>query len=410
MREKIEIFLKNTIPITIIKQVPINNDTYLLIIGSFNQINIKNFRNHKSSCFDFCNTINILVGKNAQGKTNVLEAIHILCTTKSFRYYKDEELINLDENFSKIEAQAEVRGICKTFEARYSRDGKKCLLINGKRITKSSDFVGSINVSVLCPEDIMLIQGDGSFRRRYLDIALSQVDKVYLDKLIKYQKILKNKNYLLKMIKLGKETRASLDPWEEQMYQISPVIFKKRNDFIDKVKKEANKVHYFLSSSKENLVVRYQDSVLKGKDTEIEEYEVVLRNSGKKLREEEIARGTTVLGPHRDDVAIEINGMSVKHYGSQGQQRTAAISLRLAEVGYIQEEINEFPILLVDDIFSELDDRRKEYLMHLLKRETQMFMTGTRLSEFEQLVPYARVFNIEKGEIIAGGYHESSNE
>lgn len=359
-----------------------------------------NFRNHTKSEFKFSDSVNIFIGNNAQGKTNILEAIHILCTAKSFRTHKDDELIQIGESNARIIASAISKEINRNFNIYYPKNEKKTLMLNGKKIMKYSSFIGSVNVSVLCPEDILLIQGDASYRRRFIDIILCQIDKVYLDYLTRYHKVIKHKNHQLKLIKSGKGNMTSLDPWNEQIEFLSPLIFKKRSDFVMELNIFAHNIHYFLTNSSESIDIRYINSVSNDIIENERAYAEALKVKQKKISSEEVMRGMALIGPHRDELRIRINNISAKHFGSQGQQRTTAISMRLAEMEYLRQQMSEYPILLIDDIFSELDDNRKTFLMQLLNCETQMFLTGTRISEFSALADRARIFNIRKGKVV----------
>jgi DNA replication and repair protein RecF len=361
---------------------------------------INNFRNYRKESLVFSEAVNLFIGNNAQGKTNILEALHILSTSKSFRTHKDDELIMAGEDSARIEATAQIMNNSRNFQIRYPRAQKKILNLNGKKIVKLSEFLGAINISVLSPDDIFIIRGDSSFRRRFLDIILCQIDKVYLDDLIRFQKTLKNKNFLLKAIKAGKEKYSALEPWNLQIAKYSVNIVNKRNKLAQYIDKNANIIHNILSNSMENLSLVYQDSVFNGQEIDFDGYEKALLNKQKRVQADELARGIALVGPHRDELALAINGMNIKQFGSQGQQRSVAISLRLAETEFIRSEKGEYPILLIDDIFAELDDPRKEYLMKLLRKDTQIFLTGTRISEFSSLVPQAKIFRIEKGKVL----------
>ncbi len=361
-------------------------------------LHLNNFRNYRETSISFSKSINIFIGDNAQGKTNILEAIHILATTKSFRSVKYENMLKHDENSFRIECEILKNDVFKKVKINYDLKNK-LFFINDKKINKISDILGIINVSILCPEDIQIIKGDSHYRRRFIDIALCQLDKVYLINLIEYQKVLRNKNAVLKYIRIGRAKERELEPWNTQIIDISREIYSRRRDFLIDLNEKNKKTSFFLSGETENIEIKYIDDVLKGQTSDVEEYIKELKIKQKRVWGEEIKRGISLFGPHRDELKIEINGKNIKHIGSQGQQRTVAISLRLAEVECMYARSGEYPILLIDDIFSELDNKRKAYFMELLNRNTQMFLTGTRVDEFPTIFNQAATFKINQGSI-----------
>ncbi|NTV45520.1 MAG: DNA replication/repair protein RecF [Chlorobiales bacterium] len=360
------------------------------------KLRLTNFRNYSQAEFRFTDPVNIFLGDNGQGKTNILEAIHIISTTKSFRGAKYEHVLKHGEKDFNLESEIYKNNVFKKVMLNYRNDSR-IFSINEKKINKVSEMLGTINVSILCPEDILIIKGDSQYRRKFIDIALSQLDGIYLANLINYHKVLKNKNSVLKLIKLGKSKISELDPWNYQIIELFKQIFTKRRDFFNILNKENEKISNILSGNKETIVLKYLDSVFQGANNDPEEFEKELKIKQKRVLDEEIRRGISLVGPHRDDFSIDINGRNLRQVGSQGQQRTAAISLRLAEIEYMNSVLREFPILLIDDIFSELDDKRKSYFMELLDHDTQMFLTGTRKEEFPKIINRAQVFNIAEG-------------
>jgi DNA replication and repair protein RecF len=363
------------------------------------KICLEKYRNYSNAELKFSSPVNIFIGDNGQGKTNILEAIHIVATTKSFRNAKYEHVVKFGENTFKIEIEFIKNNVFKKVMLNFNNN-MRSFFVNEKKVKKISQILGTINVSVLCPEDIFIIKGDSQHRRKFIDIVLSQLDSIYLANLIEYQKLLKNKNGLLKLIKLGKAKISELDPWNFQILNCSKNIFGKRRDFLDFLSRENEKISNFLSGNKEKIILKFKDSVLEGNSPSSEEFEKEFKIKQKRVMEEEIRRGISLIGPHRDDFSIEIDGKNLRHIGSQGQQRTAAISLRLAEIEYMKSILKEYPILLIDDIFSELDDKRKAYFMELLTHDTQMFLTGTRREEFPKIINQAKVFNILEGKIV----------
>ncbi len=359
-------------------------------------LKLKNFRNYQELDIDFSDHSNIFIGNNAQGKTNLLEALYIIGSTKSFRRVHDDQLLKIGQNNAGINAEIIKKGLKKTIKFDFiAKTGKK-IWVNGKNSKKISDYLGNINVILFCPEDLMLIKGEAAFRRRFIDSLLCQTDNVYLSHLINFQRVLKQRNFLLKDIQERKKAKDVLGPWDEQLVSFAGVIAKKRDILIKNVNKILEMIYKKLNID-EKMEIIYKDTIFKGENFEEEEYATKYKNKLKSINFEEIRKGMTIIGPHRDDLEIKLDNLNARFYSSQGQQRTMAISLRMAEVEYIYSVFSEYPILLLDDIFSELDDKRKGYLIKFLKPDIQIFITGTRVSDFSQMIPRARVFNINQG-------------
>ena len=358
-------------------------------------LNTTNFRNIVEFKHDFSPSLNILFGNNAQGKTNIIEAIYIIGTTKSFRRVQDEKLINFGSEYAKIDAKIVKNEIEKDISIRFSRNNGKKILLNNKPIIKHADCVGNINVTLFCPEDLMIINGDAANRRRFIDILLCQTDRAYLSDLINFQRILKQRNNLLKEIRESRKTEL-LEPWDEQFCEFSCKITTKRDQCLRKINKMAHKCHQKLQFN-ENLALKYVCSIYSIEEENQADCKIAFKNKLKRVLNEEIAKGFSLLGPHRDDLEIEINQINTRFFGSQGQKRSAAISLRLAEAEYIKAITEEYPILLLDDIFSELDEQRKNDLIHMLQKKQQIFITGTSLAEFAGMAPEAKIFYIQEG-------------
>jgi DNA replication and repair protein RecF len=358
-------------------------------------LNTTNFRNIADFRDDFSPELNILHGNNAQGKTNLIEAIYIIGTTKSFRRVEDDNLINFNQDFAKVDAKIVKDNIEKDVSIRFSRGNGKKIILNDKPIPKHSDYIGNVNVTLFCPEDLMIVKGDAANRRRFMDILLCQTDRVYLSDLISFQKILKQRNNLLKEVRESRKTDL-LDTWDEQFCLFSCKIIKKRVESMNKISEYAQKCHKRLHLE-EILDVKYACSIYGSDDKNPADYEIAFNNKLKRLRNDEINRGYSLLGPHRDDLDIEINQINTRFYGSQGQKRSAAISLRLAEVEYIKLITEEYPILLLDDIFSELDEQRKKDLMRMLQKKQQTFITGTSITEFATMSSEAKIFTVQDG-------------
>ncbi|MCK5219024.1 DNA replication/repair protein RecF [bacterium] len=355
-----------------------------------------NFRNYQELDLEFSNHGNILIGNNAQGKTNLLEAIYMIGSTKSFRRVNDDQLLKIGENNAKISAEIFKKDVKKRVKFEFIAKSGKKIWVNGKINGKISNYLGNINVILFFPEDLMLIKGEAACRRRFIDSLLCQTDNIYLSYLINFQRVLKQRNMLLKDIQAGKKVRDILDPWDEQLVSFAGVIAKKRGILIKKINKTLEMIYKKLNTE-EKVEIKYKDSIFKGENFEEEEYVNVYKNKLKSINFEEICKGTTIIGPHRDELEIKLDDLSARFYSSQGQQRTIAVSLRMAEVEYVYSIFSEYPILLLDDLFSELDDKRKEYFTNFLNQEMQVFITGTRFSDFSRLIPRARIFKINQG-------------
>jgi DNA replication and repair protein RecF len=361
-------------------------------------INLVNFRNFSKNSIIFGN-INIIIGNNAQGKSNLLEAIYILSTLRSFRKNNDNELIRFSNNNYYISAEYDDNKSIKKICIEYNIDGNKTIKDSNNEYIKKIDHIGIIKSTILIPEDINIISGDSLSRKKFIDVTISQTDRVYLKYLLEYNKILKQRNHLLRLIKDGKQKVLEIEPWNDQLIKFSSLIYYKRYDFISKIKEIVSKTYNYLSNRNEEMNIVYSDSIMSGKESSLEEYELSFKNRQKRVLSEEIIRGHTILGIHRDDIDITINGKEAKIYGSLGQQRSIAISLRMSGHEYMYSLNKEYPILLIDDIFSELDPVRREKLLELLTPPTQLFITGTKKEDFEPLLSNAQVFSIQNGNI-----------
>lgn len=355
-----------------------------------------NYRNYQKFNGIFSSSLNIFVGPNAQGKTNLIEALYLIGATKSFRRLEQDHLIKLDCQSASVKAIVNKNDLEKEVQFKFIENKRKEILLNNKRVSKTSDYIGQINVTLFSPDDLMLIKGDASYRRRFIDTLLCQTDKIYLKDLIDYHRVLKHRNMILKDIKSNQRSLHDCVPWNEQLCRLSVKIIKKRSELCNHINNIAQKVHYVIKND-EKLSVHFQDSVWQGSQSYKDMDENIFYDKLKEVTSEEIARGTTLIGPHRDNLLIKINDLNSRTFGSQGQQRSAAISLRMAEVDYIYEQMNDYPILLLDDMFSELDDERKQFIFAYLDKQLQVFLTGTRQEDFKPLWQQARVYSINKG-------------
>lgn len=334
-------------------------------------LELKNFRNYNELQISFDPNTNILFGDNAQGKTNILEALFLTATTKSHRASKDREMIQFDQEESHIKVYLNKDGIQHKIDMHLKKNKSKGVAIDGIPIRKSSELFGICNIVFFSPEDLSIIKNGPGERRRFMDMELCQIDKIYLQYLQKYHKILNQRNNLLKQIKFNPMDLDTLDIWDEQLVTYGTYIIKRRIQFIDQLNEMIAKIHFHLTGGREQLKITYENSL---KDYDYMEYL-------KKRRTTDIQYTNTSIGPHRDDICFFINEMDIRKYGSQGQQRTAALSLKLSEIEIVKKVIHDTPILLLDDVLSELDSNRQNYLLDHI-HDIQMVLTCTGVNDF----------------------------
>lgn len=353
-------------------------------------LELKNYRNYDELSMDFSKGTNLLYGDNAQGKTNILEAIYLGATTKSHRGSKDRELIKFHENESHIRIQYEKQEIVHQLDMHLKKSKSKGAAIDRIPIRRSSDLLGQIPVIFFSPEDLKIVKNGPSERRKFLDIELSQMERLYLYQLTNYNKILMQRNNLLKQIRFQKDLIETLEPWDIQLVKYGSEIIRYREKFIKHLNETIQETHKKLTGGKEHMLLEYDKNVT---------YDEFLTEIGRK-REKDLKYSTTNAGPHRDDICFRVNDIDIRKFGSQGQQRTAALSLKLAQIRLMTEIMKESPILLLDDVLSELDSNRKIYLLESIK-DTQTIITCTGLDEFiDQHLPIERMFQIKAGKIV----------
>jgi DNA replication and repair protein RecF len=354
---------------------------------------VQNFRNHKQTEIILGEGLNFFVGPNAQGKTNLLEAIFIICVGRGWRTNKDKELINFDSDFYKIEATTQKDFGEVLIEVSY-KDGKKYIKINGVPIQKVSSLMGQVNCVFFSPDELKLIKEAPSDRRRFMDIDISQLDKNYFLALIKYNKILAQRNALLKS--QTEDIKSGLEIWDKSLIAVGEYLISKRIKFLKNIEKRLQDVHSVFTNNEEIIKISYENSC--GESS----FETALINA----REKDTRLKTTTIGPHRDDIKISINTRDVRSFASQGQQRTAALSIKLAELQFFKEITGETPILLLDDVLSELDENRRAKLIELT-RGVQCIITTTEKNDAEV---GAEIFNISKGEVILNSLQQKQSQ
>ena len=350
-----------------------------------NKIKLNNFRNYDEQEIELEPNINIFYGDNAQGKTNIIESIFISSIGKSFRTNKENELIKFNKDFSSIYIEYEKSD--RQGNIRINISNKKEIFINGVKIKKLSELLGKINTVIFTPDDINILKGGPQNRRRFLDIMISQLKPNYMHNLNLYLKTLEQRNNYLRQIREENKNENMLEIWDEKLSEYAVNIYNYRKEFIDKINNKIKNIHNEITENKEEIEIDY---IAESKNKE--EYLSLL----KQRRKLDIIKGFTTKGIHRDDFVIYINNKRLDIYGSQGQHRTAILSLKLSELNIIEDEIGEKPILLLDDFMSELDEKRRKNFLENIK-DTQVIITCTDKLELDN-IKY-KIYNVKKGEI-----------
>ncbi len=356
------------------------------------KIELVDFRNYEELSLDFTDQTNIIYGKNAQGKTNILEAIYMCATSKSHRGAKDKDIINFSKEEAHIKINVDKSGVPFRIDIHLKKNKSKGIAVNGVKIKKASELFGILNAVVFSPEDLEIIKGAPAGRRRFIDMELCQIDKIYVNNLVNYNKALDNRNKLLKDIYNNKELEETLDIWDLQLLKYGKEIIKSRKIFINKLNEIVKEIHSKITEAKEELFIKYEFCV----DEEDFEKELLKsRERDKKLKQ-------TNIGPHRDDIVFFVKDKDMKIFGSQGQQRTCALSLKLSELKLIEIVTKDKPVLLLDDVLSELDSDRQEMLLDNLS-DIQTFITCTGIDEFvNKRFKIDKLFKIQNGKVLEG--------
>lgn len=365
-------------------------------------LELENYRNYKNLNITFDKDKNIIYGDNAQGKTNILESLYYCGTTKSHRGSRDRDVINFDENEAHIKVVVRKNDVPFRIDMHIRKSKPKVIAINGIPIKRAIELFGIVSFIFFSPEDLMIIKNGPSDRRKFIDMELCQIDKIYLSDLTNYNKIITQRNKLLKDLnfKFDKSLYNTLDIWDMQLISYGKKIIKRREEFIDQINDIIIKIHSNLTGDREKISVVYEPNVNE------DNYEKMIIS----LREKDIKYRTTNVGPHRDDMAFYSNGIDLRKYGSQGQQRTAALSLKLSEIELVKSIIHDNPILLLDDVLSELDVNRQKYLIESID-VTQTILTCTGLDEFiENQIEVDKIYKIINGTANLYEPERSSNE
>lgn len=352
-------------------------------------VDLQNYRNYEFLNMTFDNKINIIYGDNAQGKTNILESLYVCATSKSHRGSKDKDIIRFGNDEAHIKVMVKKHGMNYRLDMHLKKNKTKGIAVNGIPIRRAVELFGIINIIIFSPEDMNIIKNGPSERRRFMDMELSQLDKIYLSNLVNYNKVVVQRNKLLKQLQFSGDSGLvdMLDVWDMQLVRYGSEIIKRRMDFIDDINSIIRPVHSKLSGNKEILNLRYIPCTT----TDNFKDEVI------RSRERDIKLKMTNVGPHKDDVAFFINDKDVRKYGSQGQQRTCALSLKLAEIELVKKVINDTPVLLLDDVLSELDANRQNFLLDSIG-DIQTIITCTGLDEFvNNRFSINRIFKVVNG-------------
>ena len=356
-----------------------------------NSLKLKNFRNYDLLNVEFDGSTNIFYGNNAQGKTNILEAVYLSGTTKSHRGSKDRDMIRFGEDESHIETVVEKNGISYQIDMHLKKNSPKGIAINKMPIRKASELFGIVNLVFFSPEDLNIIKNGPAERRRFIDLELSQLDKVYLNNLSNYNRIVNQRNHLLKELSFGgkKDLSDTLEIWELQMVQYGERLIARRKEFVEQINGIIAKIHQRLTGGKESLKIIYEPST----------GDLPFEQALNRYRERDLRMKSTTVGPHRDDIGFLIGDMDIRKYGSQGQQRTAALSLKLAEIELVKKIVKDYPVLLLDDVLSELDSKRQEHLLSEITH-IQTLITCTGLDEFvNSKFRMDKIFKIVEGTV-----------
>ena len=354
-------------------------------------VELKDYRNYDFLDMKFNENVNIIYGDNAQGKTNILESIYMCSTSKSHRGSKDKEIIRFGQDESHIKLNVIKHDMRYRIDMHLKKNKSKGIAVNGIPIKKAVELFGIINIVFFAPEDLNIIKEGPSERRRFIDMELSQLDKIYLSNLVNYNKVLNQRNKLLKDLSYmpSEQLMQTLDIWDMQLIRYGKLIIKGRENFIERINEIIRGIHSKLTGGTEILQLSYVPFV---NENEFE-------NKLKESREKDIKYKSTGTGPHKDDLIFLINGNDVRKYGSQGQQRTAALSLKLSEIELVKLVIKDTPVLLLDDVLSELDSNRQNFLINSIG-DIQTVVTCTGLDEFiNNRININKVFKVTNGNV-----------
>lgn len=352
-------------------------------------IELKNFRNYEELNLNLDGGTNILYGDNAQGKTNILESIYVSGTTKSHKGSRDKEMIRFGENEAHIRTMVEKNQMSYQIDMHLKKNRSKGIAINGVPIRKASELFGVLNMVFFSPEDLNIIKNGPSERRRFLDSEICQLDKIYLSDLTKYNKVLNQRNKLLKDMVFHPDLENTLSVWDMQLISYGRRIISRRRRFVEELNEIVRGIHKSISGGREQLTLTYEPDI----------EEAFFEDELNRAKEKDRKYCSTSVGPHRDDISFFIGNIDIRKFGSQGQQRTSALSLKLSEIELVKRCIHDTPVLLLDDVLSELDSNRQNYLLNSI-HDIQTVITCTGLDEFvKNRFQINKVFYIKNGTV-----------
>ncbi len=352
-------------------------------------ISLQNYRNYRTLCLSLDPCTNIFYGDNAQGKTNILEAVYVSGTSRSHRSSKDRDLICFEEEEAHICTMVEKKGIPHKIDLHLRKNRSKGIAIDGMPIRKASDLFGIMHFVFFSPEDLSIIKNGPSERRRFMDMELCQLDKIYLHNLANYNKIVLQRNKILKELSFRSDYKEVLDVLNLQLVRYGIPVIRRRKQFTEELDEITRTIHGQLSGGREQLILGYENNA----------EEDAFSDLIQKNMERDIHQKTTTTGPHRDDLSFMVNGVDIRKFGSQGQQRTAALSLKLSEIEIVKKITGDAPVLLLDDVLSELDSSRQNYLLNSIQN-VQTLITCTGLDELiNHRFHINRVFRVADGKV-----------
>ena len=352
-------------------------------------IKLSNFRNYESLELSFDKGTNIFYGDNAQGKTNILESVYLCGTSKSHKGSKDREIIRFEQDEAHIRMMVGKDSMSYKIDMHLRKNKAKGVAINGLPIKKARELLGVVNLVFFSPEDLNIIKNGPAERRRFLDSELCQLDKIYLSDLTTYNKILNQRNKLLKDMVYRPDLKDTLPVWDMQLVETGRKIIRRRKQFVDELNEIVHDIHYRISGEKEDLLLQYEPSI----------EDIFFEDELSKVKERDMRQCMTSVGPHRDDLLFSIGEVDIRKFGSQGQQRTSALSLKLSEIELVKRSIHDTPVLLLDDVLSELDSNRQNYLLNSI-HDTQTLITCTGLDEFvKNRFQINKIFKVVQGTV-----------
>lgn len=353
-------------------------------------LHLANFRNYRELNIELNNNINVFIGDNAQGKTNILESIYYCSIGKSPRTSKDKELINWNGKEAYIKVYVSKERIDKKIEVKIFKEGKKGVNVNSIKLNKMSELIGVFNVVMFSPEDLKIIKDSPMYRRKFLDIELCKLSKKYFFNLVQYNKALRERNVILK--NWNNNNMDMLQVYDEQLSKYGSVIIKLREQYVKRLSEKGKIIHNDITTGAENIDFKYNTSV-----TNIDKAKEELLEIFKANRKKDIDKRVTSFGPHRDDFDIKINGIDTRSFGSQGQQRTSVLTIKFASLKIIKDVTGEYPVLLLDDVLSELDMNRQRYILSSINN-VQTFITCTGIGDIKgYLKNDAQLFTVKNG-------------